>query len=33
MVKKKMLVELCVGNCGTSDSIVDGVDWIFEDCT
>jgi hypothetical protein len=30
-VKKKMIVELCVGNYETSDGLVNGVDGIFED--
>jgi hypothetical protein len=33
LVKKNMLVELCVGNYGTSDGLVDGVDGIFENFT
>ncbi len=33
LVKKNMLVELCAGNYGTSDGLVDGVDGIFEDFT
>jgi hypothetical protein len=32
LAKKKMLVELCVGNYETFDGLVNGANVIFEDC-
>jgi hypothetical protein len=33
MIKKYILVELCVDNCVTFDGIVNGIDGIFKTST